>query len=596
MDTRPLTVREIFGQSRQYQVPLFQRPYIWNEEDQWEPLWDDVRTVAEGLLARQPTRPHFLGAIVLEQVRTPTGRVDVRLVIDGQQRLTTIQILLEAFADLAKEIGQERVHGAVLALTRNSDPLREKEEEAFKVWPTNQDRELFRRVMQEGSPAGVREALGLRGAKKRSGKAVADAYLYFHEALGEWLGQSAETEPRCMALLAAIETKLRLVVIDLDREDEAQLIFETLNARGTPLLPSDLVKNYLFRRAEIEKGDLEKLYDAWWRPFDEGKDYWRAEIGKGRTKRARIDIFLQDYLTVQAKAEVQVAHLYETFQEHLEGPEGGSVAMHLERMHRYARHFERFDAMPEAREATFFERLRALEMTTAHPFLLELFERHGKNPDAVRPILRDIESFFVRRMVCKWTTKQYNQLFISLFQVLDAPADTVAAEFRKRLASQEAETRRWPADQEFRQAWIEDPLGRFLSRGRLQMLILALEAQARGPKNEKVRYDDKLTVEHLMPQKWETHWPLPGTADRDVAGATRERLLQTIGNLTLLTSSLNPAVSNAPWAKKRQEIPRHSVLSLNNRVCEAATWDEDAIRRRGEELFLLARELWPRPA
>ncbi len=106
MDTRPLTVREIFGQSRQYQVPLFQRPYIWNEEDQWEPLWDDVRSVADRLLTRQPTRPHFLGAIVLEQIRTPTGRVDVRLVIDGQQRLTTIQILLEAFADLAKEIGR----------------------------------------------------------------------------------------------------------------------------------------------------------------------------------------------------------------------------------------------------------------------------------------------------------------------------------------------------------------------------------------------------------------------------------------------------------------------------------------------------------
>ncbi len=135
---------------------------------------------------------------------------------------------------------------------------------------------------------------------------------------------------------------------------------------------------------------------------------------------------------------------------------------------------------------------------------------------------------------------------------------------------------------------MEDPLGKFLSRGRLQMLILALEAQARGPKTEKLRYDDKLTVEHLMPQKWETHWPLPETMESEEAEANRERMLQTIGNLTLLT--------NAPWAKKREEIPRHTVLSLNHRACEAAIWDELAIGRRGAELFELARALRPRPA
>src|SRR5262245_27156942 len=139
MDTGTLSVKKIFEQERRHVVPLFQRPYVWEKEKQWEPLWDDIRSLAEKLLAGKQTRPHFLGAIVFDQMPKPTGHVETRQVIDGQQRLTTIQILLEAFCDLCRERGLTNHHRSLLKLTRNDDPLSKDDDEQFKVWPTNVD-------------------------------------------------------------------------------------------------------------------------------------------------------------------------------------------------------------------------------------------------------------------------------------------------------------------------------------------------------------------------------------------------------------------------------------------------------------------------
>src|SRR5271169_6829423 len=155
MDAGTLSIKTVFGQDRRHLVPLFQRPYVWKREVQWEPLWDDIRSVAERLHADQPTRPHFLGAVVLDQIRKPTGHLECRLLIDGQQRLTKIQIVLAAFADLCETLGQEKYHKALVKLTRNDDPMSEDPDEKFKVWPTNVDRDHFHRVMNAESPAAL---------------------------------------------------------------------------------------------------------------------------------------------------------------------------------------------------------------------------------------------------------------------------------------------------------------------------------------------------------------------------------------------------------------------------------------------------------
>jgi hypothetical protein len=589
MDTGTLNIKAIFGQDKRLMVPLFQRPYVWKREQQWGPLWEDICTIADRKLQAKPIRPHFLGAIVLDQMPHPTGKLEKRLIIDGQQRLATIQILLEAFADICATVGAEKYHRALLQLTRNDAPLSDDPDDKYKVWPTNVDQEQFRRVMRAGSP----DQLDLQALP--STHLIADAYLFFYRIILDWL---APTEPgfaeRLDVLYDVVCDYVRMVVIDLEHEDDAQLIFETLNARGTPLLPSELVKNFLLRRAALEGVDIEQLYKQYWQPFDSNASYWRKELGPGHAKRARIDLYLQHYLTLKKGDEVPVAHLYTSFRDYAKN--GDKASIHLESLHQYAKVYKGFDHMDSnTLEGRFFRRLGQMDITTAYPFLLELFARYGEQNAQVDTVLVDIESFLVRRMVCQLPTRGYNRLFIDLLKTLDGPEEQFSARVRSVLRSPDAESTRWPKDSEFRGAWLGVPLYHRLRRERILMLLEALELQLYTGLTEKIEVKGGLTIEHLLPQDWYRHWPLPPDVPAEEAEARREMLLHTLGNLTLLTEKLNPKVSNGPWKVKQPAILQYSVLTLNKQLQDYHEWNEEAIIRRGEFLFEAAKRAWPFP-
>jgi len=297
-------------------VPLFQRPYVWNQADQWEPLWEDIRNIAEDLFHDRFRRPHFLGAIVLEQVATKTGEIQKRLVIDGQQRLTTAQIVLEAFHDLCTEFGAQNPKKALAKMTRNDDPMADSTDEIFKLWPTTVDQEGYRLVMECRTPKEVHDHLEVK--PHLADRPIIRGYLYYSAVIREWIAHgTAGAEQRISSLIFALRDHMRFVVIDLGDEDDAQLIFETLNARGTPLLPTDLVKNFVFHRARVEKKELQPLYDKYWAPFDKRDDWWRRQIGRGHAQRARIDLFLQAFLTMRTREEVPVTHVYAACRDHI---------------------------------------------------------------------------------------------------------------------------------------------------------------------------------------------------------------------------------------------------------------------------------------
>jgi hypothetical protein len=597
LDARTLDIKTIFGQERRHVVPLFQRPYVWERESQLEPLWEDIRAVAERQLAGQPVRAHFLGAIVLDQVPKPTGQVEVRQVIDGQQRLTTVQLVFEAFADYCKEQGKDKHYAMLQKLVRNDNQFSTDPDEQFKVWPTTQDQDTFRKVMNCGSPGELRQAFGVKRDDGITEQPIADAYLYFSSAIADWVDASdgaGSADTRLDALFRILREYVRLVVIDLDPNDDAQVIFETLNARGTPLLPADLVKNLLFHRAQIAGAGIESLYQKHWKHFDED-GYWREKKGRGHARRARIDTFLQHYLTVKRRDEVPVGHLYVAFREHAAAAKASEV---LADIRRYADTFRQFEAFePGTREALFVSRLSEMDLTTAHPVLLELLATHSSDRAQLRGILIDIESFLVRRMVCQLNTRGYNRLFIELLKVLGEGGGVPRERVRSKLLSGKSDSDRWPEDEEVKQAWLNNPLYRGLVRKRTRMLLEALEHALRTGKTERLTIDEKLTVEHLMPQDWEKHWPLPEArnSDDDLQGA-RDCLIHTLGNLTLLTKKLNPSVSNGPWEKKRAQITKHSILRLNNVLVEQEEWNERLIRKRGESLLKLFKDVWPRPS
>jgi uncharacterized protein with ParB-like and HNH nuclease domain len=578
----------LFEQTIQLTAPLFQRPYVWRRNQNWEPLWETIASAASRRRDARTPASHFLGAIVLEQeVTTTLGLGNVRRIIDGQQRLTTFQVLLAALRNIATKNNLDFDADTVKRLTTNHT---QEAKDRPKVVPTTADRDVFAAVMA------ARSATEVRGMKQDTDEPLprlAEAYLFFHDAIEEWLGDSPNGNVQ--QLTKTIQNDLEVVVIGLDgKTDDAQEIFETLNARGEPLLPSDLVKNYLFHRAELDGADarqVQDLYDRHWADFDREASYWRELVRQGRLNTPRVNIFLQNYLTLMKRDEVLAGNLFVEFKRYAEKR---TVNEELAALDVYSGIFRSLRNFPtESREAEFFRRLKDLDVTTFHPLLLEVFHRRKElGDDGVFTILRDIESYLVRRSVCRLSTKAYNRMVVDL---LAAVVDEFTPQkIRALLVDQTSENTLWPVDSDFKASWATEPLykGR---RARVRMILEALEARARTSKTEQVTFKRQLTVEHLMPQNWKRLWPLPVGVPELQADRRRSSLLHSIGNLALLTQELNSDVSDADWKTRLPEILKYSVLTLNEELRPITQWSEDEIERRALRLFDLATLIWPHP-
>jgi hypothetical protein len=603
VQVNPLTLAHLFEKNIRYLVPLYQRPYVWTEEDQWEPLWEDVARLADNLvLGRPPSRMHFLGASVQDKVDVPPGHVETRRLIDGQQRFTSLQVLFVAFRDALRALAIERFDDAVDQLITNRHALRYSDEEVFKVWPTNVDRGDFVAVMSCGSPEALRDRLEV---KSKVGRAIPDAYLYFFETISDWLAKDpTQKVERAQALYGALHDNVRIVVIDLDQNDDAQVIFETLNARGTPLLAADLVKNSILNEIHTDRGDVEKAYDKHWKQFDEKGEYWRRLIGRGHARRARIEHFLQHTLTILKRDEVPAAHLYTAYQDFARSPLAGAPVDRLKAFQDYAEIYKRLEEKKGSpRFAMFLERLQAMDITSAMPLLMTVYKRLLRRPTDLDNIARDLESFLVRRLICRLSTRGYNQFFVDLTKAsLDVDDAAISTTIRHNLNGGSAEFDRWPSDDEFRQAWLTNPLYENLTRSRLRMILEAVEGALRTDRAETNNVPKGLTIEHILPQSWEAHWPLPPDQDR----AERKTKVHRIGNLTLVNGKLNPSMSNGPWQPlidsggrtisvgKRNELEKHTTLFLNKQLTARPQWSDQEITERGEKLFELARLEWPK--
>jgi hypothetical protein len=597
MDVNKRSVEQIFDPTAQLEAPLFQRPYVWRQQKNWQPLWESIQDLAEKRVEGGNVRPHFLGTIVLDQLPTPTGSITKRQIIDGQQRLTTLQLALAAVRDICQAAGEggsikaAAYQDAFAKLTRNHIPLSDDPDEIFKIYPTNADRAHFRAVMGADTHETAHQLIAAGGDSEAL---IPRAYLFFHETISSWLATQDEEGfiKRVAALYQAVKGDLSLIVIDLDEKDDAQVIFETLNALGTPLLPADLVKNFLFHFAEHQEEDTIKLYDKYWLPFDADSGYWRKEVRQGRLNRPRLDLFLQHYLTLVIGEEAVATQLFSTFREYV-WKSGESASTHLARLREYADVYRSFETFPaHSPEGTFFYRLEQLDTTTVYPLLLEVVKRRNASHHRAEllQIFKDLEAFLVRRTVCQLTPKNYNRFFADMVKKLQEGDDFSASAIRQILLEQTADTSRFPDDEEFHHAWCSVEVYKRLVRRRLRMILEALNSEMHTEKTEQVYIKEKLTIEHLMPQEWETHWELP----EGVTPEQRDHLLQTIGNLTLLTKKLNPAISNSAWGIKRPEILKHSVLQMNNQFYDAEEWNEAAIQQRTEQLFSWAVKLWSR--
>ena len=597
-------LKTILTLERRYIVPTFQRDYEWTEDGQWELFFDDLESVAERLGAKrrefedagqpvakadQQVAPHFLGAIVLDLLPTSAGSLDARSVIDGQQRLTTIQLLVRAVLDVLIEQGSPRAP-QVRRLIRNPSDITPDPNDQYKLWPRRRDRDVWRQAMADDEPPTNIDHL------------YTSARRYFGDRTRTAL-QSGSVDTNLLA--DALLGLFKLVVIDLEDNDDAQVIFEVLNGRQTPLSATDLVKNLLFLRAELDsEADIERLYDQHWADLDD--PWWKKEIGRGHAARGRRDVLLSAWLTGTTGTEVSVGHLYSEVRRYLDAGSHRTIDI-LPALSVAALAFREIEEIPSyipSRMADAYRRLSHLSVTTALPLLVwlrTLSAAQLSTSEHTRATVA-VESWVIRRILVGANTRGYGKRFADLLRNAQAATDVSAsvADAIEQGLLEDPYDSPWMTDQQIAEAFVNRTFYGAVGRDRLRLILGAMDFQmhVEHPKGEQPEFDyQALQVEHILPQSWEQSWSIQTD---DLAADTlrkqkREAAVNRIGNLTLVTGPLNPAMSNGPWADKKAALSEHSNLRLNAQVTSVETWDEEAIESRAKNLAAVACRLWPRP-
>lgn len=620
LEAHPRSPRQLFDGKEHFEIPAFQRPYVWNREEQWEPLWSDIVRVAESVVdaleaGEQPkVEHHFLGAVVYESKPPVTGDVVRHDVIDGQQRMTTLQLLIDAVQQVVAENGHDLMAEELESLVVNRGTAFRATRKRFKLWPSQADRGAFEFAMDGAGP--------WNGTSHR----IIDAHTYFGEEAERWLrGDNDDDgvpppgseESRVEALVSTLEDRLIVVAIDLSGHDDAQLIFETLNDRGTPLLKADLIKNWLFRTGESVGSDVDAWAETQWAEFD--SPWWRDEIRQGRLQRSRVDIFLQYWLTMRLADDLRAEHVFREFVNYVEPnmktAEAADTVLRELRFDAdtYRAFAQLDDSTPEGR---FYRRvIETMELAATTPVFLWLLSTNHGVPAAQRQIaLEALESWAIRRTLLRLTTKDVNKFMIYLLKELaSSPPEEAGDVIVTRLSEQTSDSRYWPSDKDMFASLETSRLYGNVRQGRLRLVLGAVEQRLRqtSPMYESVTLPESLELEHIMPRGWRTHWDPQSALGPDDA-ARRDLLVNTIGNLTLITKSLNSSLSNRPWTDreanglreggepdkgKRALLDRFSLLVMNKEIVSEHDhdWSEEDILRRTQHIVRAINATWPGP-
>ncbi len=552
-------LRQLLEGQQHYVIPLFQRPYSWERSD-WETLWNDILETYR----YRPVGGHFLGSIVSKaQPGTPEG-VSPYIVIDGQQRLTTLSIVIAALRDMvAKQdpVARERLDDLCL---KNKYA---KGEYQYKIRPTLQDRGTYF-AMMDGSHASV---------PGEEPDLVSQAYDFFVDALSRSIDEEDDEPLDLGRLERLLLDDVEVVSITLGDADNEYRIFESLNWKGAPLSQADLLRNYFFMRMPPDQ--QQELYDAVWLPMQAMLD-----------SKTLADFFRYQYMS--SGDFVREKDIYLKWRSALDRLEPEKLAAKLRELAGYARYYKRLiepEVEPDTAVRARLERLNRWGGQTIFPFVLWLYEGAGgrqPNSTAIARVLRLVESYLVRRLFCGIPTTGSNRFFMELPAQVPAMEGDIVGAVRQAL-SQPTGRRRWPDDKEFRDRMLAYALYEG-SRSEQRRLILETFEQDHAHKEPAELRG--LTVEHVMPQDLTDEWQAalgPGAADIHV------RLLHTLGNLTL--TGYNPELSNRPFGEKRR-LFQDSNLAMNKEIAEEAEWGPEQIRSRAERLAARAIEIWPGPA
>ncbi|WP_251157864.1 DUF262 domain-containing protein [Caniella muris] len=574
---------DIFKTGRLLEVPFYQRSYVWGE-DEWARLLDDLKNMCE---AREP---YFLGSVILKKtIDCGPGNDDFAskaIVVDGQQRLTTMQLLLKV---IALKTGNESFDSRFYFQRETQHSLTKR----LYFLHNRNDRADFERAMA------AETASPLDGDSN-----VIKAFNYFVENIDEDRAWSMNY----MDLMQFTQ----FVLITLSEQDDEQQIFDTINSLGMRLTTAELLKNYFFSRENIEtyKTHWEDVFER----DDETKAYWDQTITTGRLRRSMIDLFFSAFLQLEADKKDDVSEderrsyekserLFQSYRQFIMNHCDGDPSSLIDALKANAETFRGlFDPSARGRmvgPVPGMDRMNVvifgLQNSTLIPYVLYLRE-HIADDALFDEMLGILEAYVMRRMVLRADTKNYNRFFSSLIREGVVAPDAL----RERLSRESESTTDLPS--------LDKVDAAFRSEGRLNHLqargiLYLLEASLRDDKDcTQLLGFDSYSLEHLMPRKWEEQWPFDGD---EQAKRERNDTLKTLGNLAIITQGLNSSVSNAPWdvKKKGREAQGRTRakpglessaagLRTMERPLAAEVWDETAIAERAEELAAVANEVW----
>lgn len=634
MDADPFPVGTVLNGVKRFIVPIYQRNYAWTARDELEPFWEHLVNKAEERLAGQRSKfPHYMGAlIVIPDGEFAFGQVQTFNVVDGQQRLSTFQIALAAFAGVAREIkadsdvakeanpkatvpaygeDAETVATHISALLLNPEKtLRDVANERYKLQPTRIDRKHFRDLVNLGREELRQEYpdhFFRNGNLRNDAPLTLRAWWFFREGALEFIEQAGpegeKRVERLQALSASLLEDFRVIVITLDQNDDAQVIFETLNSRGKPLAAMDLVRNDIFHRAAKTGETVEQLLDGKWSVFED--QFWKEEHRQGRLKKQRMDFFLAHTLSAERGGEIAMTELYAEYKKFVKDRSFPSVASELAMLTRYAPTYRALaEPAGNAPLARLAKRLEIFEVSSAYPAVF-VIQVSDAEPEEKARLYDLIASFAIRRALCGLSTNNYTRIFNRLATMLRGDGVTVATLLRA-LAEQTGDSFRFPRDDELSSAIGSRRQYGSQNQRRLRHILEEFELAARSPFDENTSIPDDLTIEHVLPDEWPEFWPL--TDGRKVpldrvtgvdesmraAIAERDRTKHVLGNLTLVTGANNPSLGKLAFSKKRERL-QSSLLKLNQEIARETHWDEEAIALRSARLSTLALNIWPGP-
>ena len=538
-------------------IPIYQRNYSWDEK-QCQQLWDDVLRIGNN----DAIPLHFIGSIVYVQGGHSSVSVGAPLlVIDGQQRLTTLTILLTA---LARIIGDQEPIEGFSAKKITNKYLTNPDEDGdrfYKLLLSDTDKETLKTLVRD------------RELPKEFSLRIKENFEFFSDAISTNASQIAQV---CNGL-----NKLMIVDIALVRDQEnPQLIFESMNSTGKALSEADLIRNFILMGLEPELQS--EIYQNLWRPME--LDFGQEAYGD------QFDDFMRHYLTIKSGDVPRLSEVYEAFKDYAAKyfSEGGSVRALVSDIRRFAKYFVSMALEKEANanlKPLFNDLFKHLNYSVAYPFLMEVYSDFEDQLLAERDfmeIVQLVESYVFRRSICQIPTNSMNKTFAEFMRHVDKSdyLGSVKGHF-----FQLKNYRRFPGDDEFALAFTQRDVYNFYSR-----TYMFRKFENFGKK--EIIAVENYTIEHVLPQNpnLSKEWQLELGANWQ---SIQERYLHTLGNLTL--TAYNSEYSDRPFIEKKSMNGgfAESPLRLNEFIGKSDKWDEDAIVERAKILANQAKSIWP---